>query len=140
MKKVKKLSTFLLLLAALCSNAQQSCELVVKVENIKTQKGSIMIAVYDHQDRFLSKEILSDGKIINKDVVEFSFKGLGEGFYAISIFQDENGNGKLDSNFMGIPTEPYAFSNNAKGMFGPPSFEDCRFEVAQGGNEIVIRL
>lgn len=99
-----------------------------------------MIAVYDHEDRFLSKEIVSDGKPINANTMEFSFKGLGSGVYAVSIYQDENDNGKLDANFMGIPSEPYAFSNNAKGMFGPPSFEDCKVEVSSGSQSIIISL
>ena len=99
-----------------------------------------MIAVYDHEDRFLSKEVVSEGKPINASSMAFSFKGLGSGIYAVSIYHDENDNGKLDANFMGIPSEPYAFSNNAKGMFGPPSFEDCRFEVKSGVQEIIISL
>ena len=70
----------------------------------------------------------------------FTFEGLESGMYAVSLFHDENDNGKLDANFMGIPREPYAFSNNAKGFFGPPTFQDCQFEVVQGTKEIVISL
>ncbi len=100
-----------------------------------------MIAIYDHEDHFLSEQvIMSDDKVIESDQVEFLFSGLGEGTYAISIFHDENDNGKLDSNFIGIPSEPYAFSNNAKGMFGPPSFDQCKFEVKGGAQKIVISL
>ncbi|MEQ8904187.1 DUF2141 domain-containing protein [Ekhidna sp.] len=119
---------------------ENPCELSVKVENIKSIKGSLKVAIYNHEDHFLSKEVMSDGRAIDANSMEFSFKGLGKGVYAISIYQDENDNGKLDSNFMGIPSEPYAFSNNAKGMFGPPSFEDCQFEIKEGTQEIVISL
>ncbi len=42
---------------------------------------------------------------------------------AIAAHHDRNDNGKLDKNALGIPTEPYGFSNNPRGMFGPPSFE-----------------
>jgi uncharacterized protein (DUF2141 family) len=56
------------------------------------------------------------------------------GAYAISIFQDENRNGELDSNFIGIPKEPYGFSNNLKKM-RPPSFEEALFEYE--ANEVV---
>ena len=120
--------------------AQKPCELHVKVENIKAIKGSLKIAIFNHEDHFLSKEIMSDGRTIDSTSMKFSFKGLDQGVYAISIYQDENDNGKLDSNFMGIPSEPYAFSNNAKGMFGPPSFQDCQFEITEGEQEIVISL
>lgn len=122
------------------SMAQSSCNLIVRVENIKEVKGSLKIAIYDHENHFLSKEVMSDGKTIESSQIEFSFEGLQEGVYAISLFHDENDNGKLDSNFIGIPSEPYAFSNNAKGMFGPPSFEQCKFEVIEGEQKIVISL
>lgn len=129
-----------LLICGYLVQAQSSCELIVQVENIKEVKGSLMIAIYNHEDHFLSKEMMSDGKIIKSSNMEFAFKGLSEGTYAISLFHDENNNGKLDANFIGIPSEPYAFSNNAKGMFGPPSFEQCKFEVKGGIQKIVISL
>lgn len=135
----------LFLISAICLGcmsafSQEQCELIVKVENIKKVKGSLKVAIYDHEDHFLSKEIMSDGKPIDSNVMEFSFKGLGQGVYAVSIYHDENDNGELDANFMGIPSEPYAFSNNARGMFGPPSFQDCQFEVKRGAQEIIISL
>ena len=140
-RKMKKI----FLISIICigwftSFSQEQCELVVKVENIKKVKGSLKIAIYNHEDLFLSKEVMSDGRPIDANSMEFSFKGLGQGVYAVSIYQDENDNGELDANFMGIPSEPYAFSNNAKGMFGPPSFEDCQFELKSGVQEIVISL
>ncbi|WP_370086738.1 DUF2141 domain-containing protein [Ekhidna sp.] len=138
MKKI-----FLLSIACfifLNAHSQEECELIVKVENIKKMKGSLMIAVFDHADHFLSKEIMSEGRLIESNSIKFTFKGLGKGIYAVSIYQDENDNGKLDTNLLGIPTEPYAFSNNATGMFGPPSFEQCQFEILGGSQEINISL
>lgn len=138
---MKRHIIYLLILAAcFFTSAQESCELHIKVENIKKVKGSILIAIYNHEDHFLSKEVMGEGKTVESDVIEFSFNGMEVGTYAISLFHDENDNGKLDSNFIGIPSEPYAFSNNAKGMFGPPSFEQCKFEIKEGAQEIVISL
>ena len=136
----KQILYVLFLTASLLSIGQNACELVVKVMNIKEVKGSLMIAIYDHEDHFLKNEVMGKGKVIEANQIEFRFEGLGEGTYAVSIFHDENDNGKLDANFIGIPSEPYAFSNNAKGMFGPPSFEDCKIEVKGGSQEIVISL
>ncbi len=138
MKRLFLISVFFL--GCLLAFSQVECELIVKVENIKKVKGSLKIAIYNHEDHFLSKEVMSDGRPIDANSMKFSFKGLGQGVYAVSIYQDENDNGELDANFMGIPSEPYAFSNNARGMFGPPSFEDCQFEVKRGAQEIVISL
>lgn len=100
----------------------------------------MMFAVYDHDEKFLKEAISWGDSKISENWVIYTFEGLKAGIYAISIFHDENDNGKLDTNFIGIPTEPYGFSNNAKGMFGPPDFKDCQVEVAAGKKEIVITL
>lgn len=136
------LSLLLLFACSTVSFSQDSkpCHLVVKVENIKKEKGRMMFAVYNHHDKFL-KDALTHGKAeIHGTTAYITFEGLEEGIYAVSIFQDENDNGKLDTNFIGIPSEPYAFSNDAKGMFGPPDFKDCQFELKKGEREIVITL
>ncbi|MEO9484801.1 MAG: DUF2141 domain-containing protein [Ekhidna sp.] len=125
---------------SLLASGQNTFDLIVKVENIKEVKGSLMIAIYDHEDHFLVKEVMGKRKAIESNQIEFLFEGLGKGTYAVSLFHDENDNGELDSNFIGIPSEPYAFSNNAKGMFGPPSFEQCKFEIKGSAHEIVISL
>lgn len=115
-------------------------QLIVKVENIKKMKGKLKLAVYDQDEGFLETALIWGDQVIDSTTVQYTFDGLKAGFYAVSIFQDENDNGKLDANFMGIPSEPYAFSNNAKGMFGPPSFKDCQFELNQAVKQITISL
>ncbi len=50
------------------------------------------------------------------------FPGIASGTFAVSVFHDENSNGKVDTNFMGIPREGVGASNSAKGHFGPPKF------------------
>lgn len=136
----------LLLICTLPLSAQESdpspshCRLVVKVQNIKKVKGRMKFAIYNDHEKFLKTAHNWGDSSIDTHSVMFEFDSLASGIYAVSIFQDENENGKLDSNFIGIPTEPYAFSNDAKGMFGPPSFEDCQFEIKDGVNEITINL
>ena len=66
-----------------------------------------------------------------------SFTDLPAGKYAIAAFVDSNGNHKLDSNFLGMPIEPYGFSRDARNSFKKPSFEDAAFEV---GNENVAQV
>ncbi|MDH0868200.1 DUF2141 domain-containing protein [Mitsuaria sp. GD03876] len=71
-------------------------------------------------------------------VVTLRLTGLPDGPVAVSVFQDMNGNGKLDRNPMGMPTEPYAFSRQAQGQFGPPSFEQA--VLPAGTTRHAIRL
>ncbi len=64
---------------------------------------------------------------------ECTFNGLPNGNYAIAVMHDENNNAKLDTNFFGIPTEGFGFSNGAKAhAFSPASFEEARFSYAGG--------
>jgi uncharacterized protein (DUF2141 family) len=60
------------------------------------------------------------------------FEKIPPGVYALSAFHDKNNNGKLDTNLLSIPTEDYGASNNARGTFGPPSFEDAKFAYRGG--------
>jgi len=69
-------------------------------------------------------------KIENKKT-EYIFEELPFGEYAIKLFHDENMNGELDSNFLGIPTEDYGFSNNVRGTFGPADYDDAKFLFEQ---------
>jgi uncharacterized protein (DUF2141 family) len=60
------------------------------------------------------------------------FEKIPPGVYGLSAFHDKNKNGKLDTNLLGIPSEDYGASNNARGTFGPPSFEDAKFAYRGG--------
>lgn len=107
--------------------AQHSLE--VRVSDIKTLKGSIRLALYNGPTDFMKKHKAVREVEVTANSVYVTFENLEAGEYAISCYHDVNNNKKLDSNFMGIPREPYGFSNNARGTFGPPSFEDARFAV-----------
>jgi uncharacterized protein (DUF2141 family) len=75
-----------------------------------------------------------------KDTIEtIIFDGIQKGDYAVTIFQDLNGNGILDKSLLGIPAEPYGFSNDARGRMGPPKFKDAAFSFS-GDEKIVINL
>jgi uncharacterized protein (DUF2141 family) len=65
---------------------------------------------------------------------------LQPGRYALILFHDENGNGRLDKNFWGVPTEPYGFSNNAQGFLGPPRFDDAAMTLDGSDKAVVVTL
>jgi uncharacterized protein (DUF2141 family) len=66
------------------------------------------------------------------------FKDLPPGEYAAVAFQDVNGNGKLDKNFLGIPKEPYGFSNSARGSAGPPKFSAAAVTLNPDGTTTIV--
>ena len=69
-----------------------------------------------------------------------TFENLRLGTYALSLYHDENNNGMLDTNFFGIPKEPYGFSNDARGTFGPPKYTAAQFEFIKDGQQVEIRV
>ena len=116
--------------------------LLITVENVKVNQGKIMLAIYSDDQEFLSETTY---RSIHHEVNEFGtttveVNDLPYGMYAISIFHDENNNGKLDTNFMKIPKEPYGFSNNARGMFGPPKVNEAQFSFSTMEQEIMIEI
>ena len=111
---------------------------IVKVNNIE-KKGEMHLAIYDDAEVFENDDGEKGGaaKGIIQGVIEdvetgsvtYTFE-LPDGTYAIGIFVDKNYNNKMDRNLFGVPKEQFGFSNNAKGKFGPPSFEDASFTVS----------
>ncbi len=106
-------------------NAQN--KLTIVVDGIEKTKGQILVAVYE-KDNFLKKPVYFGRAKVEGETVDVLIENVKPGEYAISLFQDENENMKLDMGSFG-PTEKYGFSNNAKGTMGPPKYEDCKFTV-----------
>ncbi|TNE61486.1 MAG: DUF2141 domain-containing protein [Alphaproteobacteria bacterium] len=129
-------------LALMATSTAYAADLTLTVTGMKTDTGNVMIGVYDKADRFLQVEgIVARGRVpASHDAVTYVFKNLAPGQYAISIFHDANNNGKLDKNFMGIPTEPIGMSRDAKGSFGPPRYEDAVFSLPADGMSMTIKV
>ncbi len=104
-------------------------KLTIRINGFENDKGQAYVAVYNSETDFLKK--LYKGKVVkieNKSAT-LVFTDLPEGIYAVSTFHDENNNGKMDTNFMGIPKEDYGTSNDAKGFMGPPKYKDAKFSL-----------
>jgi len=104
--------------------------LTIVIEDIRDASGTVQVQVLAGQAQFEGGGAVAQ---FLEPAVEGSLTVVAEdlppGEYAIRIMHDVNGNDELDANFVGAPTEPYAFSNNARGMFGPASWEDARFTL-----------
>jgi uncharacterized protein (DUF2141 family) len=133
-----KTKLFLLMLFAASTLSAQS-RLTVVIDGIEEIKGQLQIAVYNEAG-FLKKPIDYQIKDIEDETITIVFDSIPQGEYAISTFQDENSNSKLDSGTFGIPTEKYGFSNNAKGKMGPPAFKDCMIKVEEEDTVVYITL
>jgi uncharacterized protein (DUF2141 family) len=120
----------------------QTGTLNVEISDINDPKGLMSIGLYSNEKGFPDKGKEYKGKEVEVtgQTVVYTFKDVSFGTYAIAIFHDTNSNGKLDKNFLGIPKEDYAFSNNVFGALGlPPSFKDASFKF-DGNKTVKIKM
>lgn len=104
-----------------------------------TAPGALHIALYTPAEPFASVQTTFRGIIIDRSPYTAHFDTLPTGRYAVALFQDRNGNGELDTNFFGVPVEPYGFSNNVRPRFFQPGFDACSFDL-NATQRIEIRL
>ena len=94
-----------------------------------SKKGEVRIGIFNEKG-FLDNTKVITGKIVkvSSSTININFD-LPDGAYAVAVIHDIDKNGKLSTNMFGYPTEPYAFSRNAKGNFGPPTFKDASIQL-----------
>ncbi|WP_268847319.1 DUF2141 domain-containing protein [Flavobacterium aestivum] len=124
---LKIITTIALFVCSLLS--AQNVKLTVSVSGLKNDTGILKVGLYNSEGTFLKLPYKSIPSQIKGNAATIVFEGIPKGEYAISSYQDENNNGKLDRNEIGIPTEDVACSNNAKGFMGPPRYQDAKFNV-----------
>ena len=133
------LSTLILI----CSSRVLAADLTVNINNITQTKAPIICALFDNAEGFPMKRKLAKATI-NADIIEDKavcvFKDIPAKQLAISIVEDLNNNGKVDTTFVGFPKEPWAVSNNVPAhTFGPPTFAEAAIDGASA-ESISIQL
>lgn len=120
--------------------AAHAGDLIVVVENIKSDQGKVRAALFNNASDF--PKTITTGQIIaaKAGTVSFTFKDVPSGRYAVSAIHDLNGNEKLDTNFVGKPNEPFGFSRDAHGTFAPPSFDDAAIQLDESAKTITISV
>jgi uncharacterized protein (DUF2141 family) len=134
--------TCLLGAAAPAPRVTENQPVTVVVSSLVSTTSTVKLYFYNTREGFLksgkwvfSKSVKPAGKSEFTLPVE-----LPEGEWAVAITQDLNNNDKIDKNFIGIPTEPYAFSNNFRPTVAAPVFDDCKFTVDGPGKVVSIVL
>jgi uncharacterized protein (DUF2141 family) len=136
-----RLITLLLILGLIQISKAQTNDLTVQISGLRSNSGKCLISLYNGKSGFPTdpESALSTSTALIKDrKCVVVMKNIPPGEYAIAIVHDENSNGKLDSNFLGIPKEGIGISNNAKSLIGPPDFEDSRFTFGKNKNSVNI--
>lgn len=115
-------------------------DLTVNVEGIEKAKGTIMLGLFDQATYEDSGSIHGANLKVEDDRVSVTFEGLAPGEYAVKLFHDVNDDGEMNTNPFGMPTEPFAFSNDARGRFGPAKWDAAKFTVSADGTIHTITM
>lgn len=120
------------------SNADTLGKIQVNLSGMQNTNGKINFALYnnsasynDPTQVYKSLSLTPSGSSLS-----FTLDSIPAGTYAFGVFHDENDNQQIDQNWLGIPSEGFAFSNNAMGSFGPPSYDQAKFVVLKSQTHV----
>ena len=115
--------------------------IIVKVAGLHSAKGQVKIAVFNSPESWLGEHpAYSSTVAVDGQSVMWKLSGVPYGEYGLAVFHDENMNGKLDKNFLGIPQEAYGFSNNMRVVLGPPKWEKSKVIVKASTTDVSIEV
>lgn len=110
---------------------KETATLTLEISVTKYNKGTIFMGLFNSDATYMKERYRSAKAEVIKNKAIITIPNLEKGTYAYSLFHDVNDNGKMDKNFLGIPKEPYGFSNDLKGRMGPPAFEKAKFDFVE---------
>ncbi len=129
------------LLIGHAQNENKTFDVVAKVTNIESNNGTVYYALYDSDESMMQRKATqSQMSSIENGVATITFSNVEVGDYSIVCYHDENDNNKMDFNEMGMPLEKYGVSNNKINPYGPPTFNDTKFEVKDTNLTFEIEL
>ncbi len=116
-------------------------ELTVEVSGLQPNTGDVHLEIVDSEAAWAqsSRPVAAVQARVTGATMRFVLRDVPSGTMAVRLFQDANGNGELDTNALGIPSEGYGFSGKG-GFMGPPSFAQAAFEVVPGGTKTTISV
>lgn len=112
----------------------KAATITVTVGPFKNDKGQLSCALHDKKDSFPMNFKIDNAQVhpIEGDYGTCVFEDVPAGIYALAVMHDKNGDNKLNTNFLGIPKEPWAVSNNVRPSLRAPKFKEAKFEILNG--------
>lgn len=112
----------------------------VKITNISSDRGTLYVGLHNSEETWLGERFKDASVMSTNGFATVKFTEVPTGVYAIAVWHDENDNQIFDTNFLGIPKEPTAASNNATGFMSAPKWKDANFEITNTSLEIAIKM
>lgn len=132
------------LLALLPASAANATDLAVRIENLGNSEGFVRVALHQRVDGVdfpdEAGEVAGTFRRTVAGSMRFVFTDLPPGEYAVAAFHDQDGDGELGTTVLGIPIEPYGFSNDARGFMGPASFASAAITVGADSAPLSIAI
>ena len=119
-------------------SSAHAATLTIRAEGVKPDRNMVYAGICDTSFEEATCPYKDRGQA-TAGTVELRLRNVKPGSYSIAVFHDVNGNGKLDRSFIGLPNEPYGFSNDV-GRRGPPNFEAARIVVREPATTVVIPI
>lgn len=123
--------------------AAHSASVIVTFTGFRDDSGHLLAEIFNRADGFPTNPDRALARVqadIVGGVAHVAFDNLPAGDYAVVGFHDENGDYVLQKNWLGIPTEGIAVSNDASHLTGPPHFDEARFVVPEGGRSLTMAI
>ena len=117
-----------LFLSSLAFSQDQTGTITVSVTNLSSEEGNVYFGLYTETNFLTKTPLKGEVATIKNGIAEVIFTEVPSGTYAISAYHDKNGNERMDFDSSGIPQESYGVSNNQMNLYGPPLWEDAKFE------------
>lgn len=125
------------------ANASRAGSITVYIKGLKNPDGMLGVALYTTKKGFPDKPERAFATKVSKNgtaSIGATFENIPYGNYAVSVLHDENGNGKMDKSFIGIPKEGFGVSNNPQIRRGPPSFNEALFSLGSSKLDLSISM
>lgn len=136
--------SFLAFAAALMliAGPASAARIVITIDGVHSNQGNVFVGLYAGPAKFLQGNQNDAMRKVRASTGPMTvvFDNLPPGTYAVGAFHDENGNDHLDTNFLGLPEEGYALSNNVRAAMSKPTFQQAAFSVGEQGAQVALHI
>ena len=119
-----------------------AARIFVTIDGVHSNQGSVFVGLYAGPAKFLQGNLSDAMRKVPASTgpITVVFDNLPPGTYAVGAFHDENGNDHLDTNFLGLPEEGYALSNNVRAVMAKPTFQQAAFSIGEQGAQVALHI